>query len=149
MTVAEDLALGRNSCLRRTGTWENAAAERVHRCVPRPFVRCWSGVKPRIHQGGNTMHPTLQVLLGLILFMGASVAAAAPPKDKEDPPDVVPGTVQKLTTSVDQYDDGRVVTKHTALVTVETVERTTPDSGRVIKAGETITVRWDRVTWPT
>jgi hypothetical protein len=95
------------------------------------------------------MRPTLQVLLVLVLFMGATAAGAAPPKDKEDAPDVVAGTVQQLTTSVDKYEDGRVVTKHSALVKVETVERTTADNGRVIKAGDTITVRWGRVTWPS
>ena len=93
------------------------------------------------------MRPTLQALLGIVLFMGATLAPAAPPKDKEDAPDVVTGTVQKLTTSVDQYEDGRAVTQHTALVKVEAVERTTLDNGRVIKAGDTITVRWKRLTW--
>jgi hypothetical protein len=95
------------------------------------------------------MRPTLLVLLVLVLFVGATISPAAPPKDKEDAPDVVTGTVQKLTTSVDKYEDGRVVTKHTALVKVETVERTTVDNGKVIKAGDTITVRWGCVTWPS
>jgi hypothetical protein len=95
------------------------------------------------------MRPTLQVLLVLVLFLGTTAAGAAPPKDKEDAPDVVTGTVQQLTTSVDKHEDGRVVTKHTALVKVETVERTTVDNGRVIKAGDTITVRRGRVTWPS
>src|SRR5262249_44186631 len=38
---------------------------------------------------------------------------------------------------------------HTALLKVEWVEITTADNGRVIKAGGTITVRWERVTWPS
>jgi hypothetical protein len=94
------------------------------------------------------MCPTLRVLLVLNLFLGATAAGAAPPKDKKDAPDVVTGTVQQLTTSVDKYEDGRVVTKHTALLKVEAVERTTIDNGRVLKAGTTITVRWKRVAWP-
>jgi hypothetical protein len=95
------------------------------------------------------MRRALQVLLVLVLFMGTTLAAAAPPKDMKDAPEVVTGTVQKLTSSVDTYEDGRVVTKHTALVKVETVERTTVDNGRVIRAGDTITVRWGLVTWPS
>ena len=95
------------------------------------------------------MRLTFQVLLVLVLFTGAIAAGAAPPKDKEDAPEVITGSVQQLTTSVDNYEDGRVVTNHTALVKVETGERTTIDNGRVLKAGGTITVRWGRVTWPS
>ncbi|HEY7311933.1 MAG TPA: hypothetical protein VH643_21395 [Gemmataceae bacterium] len=93
------------------------------------------------------MRPIFQVLLVLVLFLGATVAAAAPPKDKEDASEVVTGKVRQLNTSVDKHEDGRVVTKHTALVWVTKVERTTPDNGRVLKAGRMITVRWSRVTW--
>src|SRR5262249_5787861 len=114
-----------------------------------PFPEMLAGGEAAGSAEGKTILRTLQVLLLLVLFMGATRAAAAPPKDKEDASEVVTGTVKKLTTSVDNYEDGRVVTKHTALVKVETVERTTVDNGRVIRAGGTITVRWGRVTWPS
>jgi len=116
---------------------------------PPPFREMLGGWEAVDSLGGNTMRSTIQVLLVLALFMGTTVAAAAPPKDKEDAPDVVTGRVRQITTSVDEYEDGRVVTKHTALVLVLTVERTTPDNNRVVKAGDTITVRWERVTWPS
>ena len=95
------------------------------------------------------MRPTPRVLPALALLVGAAAAAAAPPKDKGDAPDVVTGTVQTLTASVDRYEDGRVVTRHTASVKVGAVERATADNGRVVKAGDTITVRWARVTRPS
>jgi hypothetical protein len=96
------------------------------------------------------MRATLQGLFVLILvFMGAKLGTAAPPTDKDDAPDIVIGIVQKLTISEDKYDDGRVVTKHTALVKVQVVQKTTPDSSRVVKVGDTITVRWSRVDRPS
>jgi hypothetical protein len=94
------------------------------------------------------MRPTIQGLFVLVLFAAAgAVAKAELPKDKEDAPDVVTGILQKLDVSEDKYDDGRVVTKYTAEVKVETVEKTTLDNNRVIKAGDTITVRWDHLVW--
>jgi hypothetical protein len=92
------------------------------------------------------MRPTIQGLLVLVLFAAAgAVATAELPKDRADAPDVVTGTVRKLDVSEDKYDDGRVVTSYTALVKVETVEKTTRDNNRIIKPDDTITVRWGQV----
>jgi hypothetical protein len=112
-------------------------------------MRYWDR-KLRIYKGGQTMRRILQVLLVVIVTsVGGAFSSAAPPKDKDDAPDVVIGIVQKLTTSEDKYDDGRVVTKHTALVKVQVVQKATPDSSRVVKVGDTITVRWSQVTRPS
>ena len=93
------------------------------------------------------MRAILRGLFVLILPMiGVNFGTAAPPKDKDDAPDVFIGLVQELTMDQDKYDDGRVVTKHTALVKVQFVQKTTPDSSRVVKVGDTITVRWSQVT---
>jgi hypothetical protein len=93
------------------------------------------------------MRLTIQGLLVLVLFAAASVVAtAALPKEKEEANDVVTGTVQKLTVDEDRYDDGRVVTRYTALVKVEMVEKTTPDNNRIIKTGDTISIRWSHLT---
>ena len=93
------------------------------------------------------MRPTLQGLFVLILFLGAASAAAKLPKDKAEAPDVITGTVLQVSAREDKYDDGRVITKHTATIKVHTVERTTPDKARTVKAGDTITVYWSRVAW--
>src|ERR1700736_3513195 len=73
------------------------------------------------------MRAHFQAFVFLGVAFGAAVAAAAPPKEKDDAPEVVTGTVQRIEVSEDKYDDGRVVTKHTAILKVETVERTTLD----------------------
>jgi hypothetical protein len=91
------------------------------------------------------MHPTLRVLLVLTLVLRAGAAGAQPPKEKEDAPEVVTGVVKKYTTDVNSYEDGRVITKYTIVLKVETVERTTPDSNRNLKEGDTITIRWSTV----
>src|SRR5262249_28096257 len=96
------------------------------------------------------MRPILQPLLVLVVLMvGGAFGTAAPPKDKDDAPDVFIGIVQELTMDEAKYDDGRVVTKHTALVKVQFVQKATPDSRRVVKVGDTITVRWSQVTRPS
>jgi hypothetical protein len=96
------------------------------------------------------MRAILQGLFVLILLMiGVNFGTAAPPKDKDDAPDVFIGIVQELTMEEVKYDDGRVVTKHTALVKVQFVQKATPDSYRVVKVGDTITVRWSQVTRPS
>ncbi|HJZ53778.1 MAG TPA: hypothetical protein VKE74_02410 [Gemmataceae bacterium] len=93
------------------------------------------------------MRSTLRVLLGLVLVVWVGVASAAPPKDKDDAPEVVTGTLQQLTCSVDRYEDGRVVTKYVAVLKVEKVERTTTDNNRVVKDGDVLTLRWSHLTW--
>jgi hypothetical protein len=96
------------------------------------------------------MRAILQGLFVLLLLTVMNVVAIAElPKEKDDALDVVTGTVQKLTVDEDKYDDGRVVTKYTALVKVETVEKTTLDNNRLIKAGETITVLWSQLVRPS
>jgi len=92
------------------------------------------------------MRSTLRVLLGLVLVVWVGVASAAPPKDKDDAPEVVTGTLQQLTSSVDRYEDGRVMTKYVAVLKVEKVERTTPDNNRVVKEGDVLTLRWSHLT---
>lgn len=94
------------------------------------------------------MRATSTILFVLIIISASTIAAAKPPKDKADAPEVIAGYVQQLTMRVDNYDDGRVITQHTAVIEVDVVERTTSDNGRVVKAGDTITVRWSRVDWP-
>jgi hypothetical protein len=92
----------------------------------------------------------MRAILLVILFLGSGITStvlAAPPKEKDDAPEVVTGSVQRMDVSEDKYDDGRVVTKHTLILKVETVERTTLDQNRVVRAGDTITVRWSRVDW--
>ena len=91
------------------------------------------------------MRTTLRVLLGLVLVVWVGVAGAAPPKDKDDAPEVVTGTLQELTSTVDRYEDGRVITKYVAVLKVEKVERTTPDNNRVLKDGDVLTLRWSHV----
>ena len=99
------------------------------------------------------MRPILGGLLGFCLLMWGGVASAALPKDKADAPDVVTATVQKVTTSEDRYDNGLVVTKHIAVIKIETVERTTQrtvqNKGQVLKAGDTVTVYWSQATRPS
>jgi hypothetical protein len=56
--------------------------------------------------------------------------------------------LQRIEVTEEKYDD-RVITKHTAILKVESVERTTLDQNRVVRAGDTITVRWSRVDWPS
>jgi hypothetical protein len=94
------------------------------------------------------MCPTSRIVLILLELIAANRVTAAPPKEKADAPEVVTGTVQTLNTAVDRYEDGRVVTKWTAVVTVAIVEHTTPDGGRVVKYGDTITIRWSILTAP-
>lgn len=91
------------------------------------------------------MLSTLRVLLVLVLVV--RVGGAAPPKDKGDAPEVVTGTLLQLTNSINRYEDGRVVTKYVAVLKVEKVERTTPDNNRVVKVGDSVTLRWSRVTF--
>jgi hypothetical protein len=93
------------------------------------------------------MRPIFQGLLVLILLIGSTTAAAKLPKDRAEAPEVITGTVLEVSARADRYDDGRVVTKHTATIKVHAVERTTPDKGRTVKAGDTITVYWSRVEW--
>src|SRR5271169_1558572 len=92
----------------------------------------------------------MRAILVVILFLGSGISStvsAAPPKEKDDAPEVVVGTLQRIEVSEEKHDD-RVITKHTAILKVETVERTTMDQLRVVRAGDTITVRWSRVDWP-
>jgi hypothetical protein len=94
------------------------------------------------------MRPTFQGLLVLVLFMISTAAGAKLPKDKDEAPDVITGTVLQVSAREDRYDDGRVITKHTATIKVHTVEKTTADKARTVKAGDTITVYWSHVAWP-
>jgi len=93
------------------------------------------------------MRATFPIFLVLIVVSASTIAAAAPPKEKDEAPEVIVGYVQQLTMRVNNYDDGRVITQHTAVIEVDVVVRTTSDNGRVVKAGDTITVRWSRVDW--
>jgi hypothetical protein len=96
------------------------------------------------------MRAIIQALFVLVLFAAVgAVATAELPKEKDDALDVVTGTLQKLDVDEDRYDDGRVVTKYTAQLKVDTVEKTTLDNNRIIKAGDTITVLWSRLTGPS
>jgi hypothetical protein len=90
------------------------------------------------------MRSTLRVLLVLALVAWVGVAGAAPPKEKDEATEVVTGTLQKLESSVEEFADGRVVTKYTAVIKVVTVERAT--SNRDVKEGDTINLRWNHLT---
>jgi hypothetical protein len=88
------------------------------------------------------MRSTLRVLLVLAPVAWVGVAGAAPPKEKDDAPEVVTGTLQKLESTVDRYEDGRVITSYTAVLKVDKVERTTTDNNRIVKDGDTLTLSW-------
>src|SRR5262249_35907640 len=97
--------------------------------------------------GGNTMRATFPIFLVLIVVSASTMAAAAPPKEKDEAPEVIVGDVQQRAMRVNNYDDGRVITQHTAVSEVDAVLKTTSEHGRVVKAGDTITARWSRVDW--
>ena len=94
------------------------------------------------------MQAYLRAFLCLGVAFSPTIAVAAPPKEKDDAPEVVIGTLQRIDVTEEKYDD-RVITKHTVILKVESVERTTLDQNRVVRAGDTITVRWSRVDWPS
>jgi hypothetical protein len=96
---------------------------------------------------GTAMRSTLRVLLGFALVAWVGVAGAAPPKEKDEATEVVTGTIRELTSDVDKYEDGRVSVKYTAVLKVDKVELTTLDSARrVVKEGDTLTIRWSHMT---
>jgi hypothetical protein len=88
------------------------------------------------------MSPTIKASAVSFVLAWFGVVSAAPPTERVDASDFVTGTAKEFTTSAERIDNGREIIRHYLILKVDSVHRTTPDSNRTIKKGDTITIRW-------
>jgi len=95
------------------------------------------------------MSPIIKASVLCLLLGWVRFASAAPPTERLDATDFISGTAKSVTTSVEHYDNGRELVRHTLILKVDTVHRSTEDNHRIIKIGDTITIRWSQVKRPS
>jgi hypothetical protein len=89
------------------------------------------------------MRSILRCFTALALLLALTVAARAerPTQPKKDATLIVTGTVQKVESANEKFGGDGVLTKYTAQVKVDKVEK-----GKDAKPGDTIDVHWFQVT---
>ena len=86
------------------------------------------------------MKKCLSVILAVLVF-AAMAQAERPPQSRDKAKLVVSGTVKKIATKTSSFGGDGIRTDYTAEVAVDSVEK-----GGKVKAGDTISVTWFRVT---